>query len=241
MGSVHFDCKRFKNAPTERVDPSRVRQGWVGPGDSGQRHTAPKRVCRRPVRPRLGRRAERWQGSTGQPGAQRWSAVHHQDERTRPHGRVEPSERIVLMSIDGDKPSFGLSFALDSPPPIIPVPSRQRSGRQDGSSRASRFHACDTQGVAIEAHYDGNACGLLRIKRMSAFCPSPHRPVDAGRASHGKELQEAARRRPPWLSTAPRRQATHCPVCPGSGPTRWGNRERNDSAYRLLSFSSLCI
>ena len=108
------------------------------------------------------------------------SAVHHQDERTRPHGRGEHSERIVLMSIDGGKPPLGLSFALDSPQPIIPVPSRQRSGRQDGSIRASRVHACDTQDGASEAHYDGHACGLLRIKRMSALCYSPHRPIDAG-------------------------------------------------------------
>ena len=171
MARVHMWDKRFKNAPTERVDPSRVRQGWLSPGRTRRLHTASERVCNPLVRPWLGQRAARCEMAGVEWSARRTSrsAMHHQDDRSRPHERAECSECIVLVSIDGAKPPLSLYFALDSPPATIPVPSRQRSGRQDGSSRASRRDACDTQDVASDVRYDGHPDGTLRIERMPAF------------------------------------------------------------------------
>ena len=118
------------------------------------------------------------------------SAVHHQDERTRPHGRGEHSERIVLMSIDGGKPPLGLSFALDSPPLIIPVPSRRVAA--DKMARADRR---EFMHVTLRTLPVMSATTAIRVARSDA---NGCQRSDARCIDHHEA--DAAARQAPWAS-----------------------------------------
>ena len=55
-----------------------------------------------------------------------------------------------------------------------------------------------------------------------------------------EELQEAARRRLPWLITAARRQVAHSPVLPRTRTPRGGNGGRFGAACRLTEYALVC-